>query len=194
MHRKSKLKHCQYACAVSILIFRPGFFWSVLSPYVTNAMTFKLWVRIGHLNMFPLRSTPWVDDVMWHGNYVTAFSGCHHESTILDFLIFPWQRTKIDSNFIKINKRMRMLNYLKVESFFKKTNFGLKNKIIQILKNMPIKIWKRQSWLTRGSNVKIFPVKFWERSANVMAIVLYFYGCDRALSWSPLLLSLVASR
>ena len=37
---------------------------------------------------------------------------------------------KVDySNFIKINERIRMLNDLKVESYNKKANFGLKNKI-----------------------------------------------------------------
>ena len=89
VHRKSKLKHCQYECAVNILIFRLGFFWSVLLLSVTNAITIKLWVRIGRLNMFPLRFASWVDDVMWHGNYVIASSGCHHESTIFSgFLDF----------------------------------------------------------------------------------------------------------
>ena len=120
VHRKSKLKHCQYVCAVRILIFRLS--WSVWSPSVTNTMNIKFWVHIGRLNMFPLRSAPWVDDVMWHGNYVIASSGCHHESTLLDFLIFPWQTTKIDPNFIKLIKRIRMLNDLKVEGYYKKTN------------------------------------------------------------------------
>ena len=92
-HGKSKLKHC----AVNVLIFGLVFFWSVLSLSVPNTMTIKLWVCIGRLNMFPLRSASWVDDVMWCGNYFIAPSGCHHESTILDFLIFPWRqkRTKL---------------------------------------------------------------------------------------------------
>ena len=71
-----------YLCAVNVLNFRLGYLWSVLSPSVTNAMTIKLWKCIGRLNMFPLRSASWIDDVMWRGNYVIAPSGCHHESWI----------------------------------------------------------------------------------------------------------------
>ena len=41
--------------------------------------------------------------------------------------------------------------------------------------------WKRQSWWTRGSNVKIFPVKFWKRSPNLVVIILWMVVLSMAV-------------
>ena len=86
--------------------------------------------------MFPLRSASWIDDVMWCGNYVIALSGCHHESWISWYSHDVRKRTKIDSKFTKIAKKIRMLKWSKTGGE------GTTRRLILDWRTRKFKFWK----------------------------------------------------